>query len=339
MRITTTDKLPDINIAGLNKILQIKPDVSTETHESQKEAREGEHVTYLHPEQNTKLKDYPKYEEVHVDHKSTFLHPAIKGKRDLIDWVMTMLGYPLVTVELRDNHYDAAIQNALYTYTKYANFPHKYMLKSSNEYVPGVGIDLSKENVVQVTEVQYGVDFSGWGTVLPWMINRTSTGNYGSGNLAGSFITYHNFVEFKKMAQRVLSTQPDWQYNIAAKRLVLIPEPRNMRPYSQPPYHSELWPYPELRGKPDPRWGVPMVLEVEIEPPLDELYSNEHVRRLTLAYCKILLGQIRGKYEGITLPGGGSVSKDIGAEGKEELDKTLENLRSETAGMPEVFFA
>ena len=48
---------------------------------------------------------------------------------------------------------------------------------------------------------------------------------------------------------------------------------------------------------------------------------------------------MRGKYDGITLPGGGSVSKDIGAEGKEELEKTMENLRSETAGMPEVFFA
>ena len=148
MKITTTDKLPDLNIAGLNKILQIKPDVSDETLKAKREAREGEHVTYLHPEQNTELKDYPKYEEAKVDHKSTFLHPAIKGKRDLIDWVLTMLGYPLVTVELRENHFDAAIQNALYTYTKYANFPHKYMLKSSRQYVPKLGIDLSKENVV-----------------------------------------------------------------------------------------------------------------------------------------------------------------------------------------------
>ena len=148
MKITTTDKLPDLNIVGLNKILQIKPDVSTETHEAQKEARQQEHITYLHPEQNTDLKDYPKYEEAHVNHKSTFLHPAIKSKRELIDWVMTMLGYPLVTVELRDNHYDAAIQNALDLYSKYATFSRKYLLKSSNEYVPMVGIDLSKENVV-----------------------------------------------------------------------------------------------------------------------------------------------------------------------------------------------
>ena len=72
-----------------------------------------------------------------------------------------------------------------------------------------------------------------------------------------------------------------------------------------------------------------MVIEAEIEPPLEELYCQEHVKRLTLAFCKIMLGQIRGKYDGIGLPGGGSVSKEIGAEGKEELDRLTEGLRSE----------
>lgn len=109
MKITTTDKLPDLNVVGLNKILQIKPDVGNDTKKEQHEARKDEHVTYLHKEQNIPLKDYPKYEEAHVDHTSTFLHPAIKSKRELIDWVLTMLGYPLVTVELRENHFDAAI--------------------------------------------------------------------------------------------------------------------------------------------------------------------------------------------------------------------------------------
>ena len=200
MKITTTDRLPDINVAGLNKILQIKPDVSDETLKERHEARKGEHATYLHPEQETPLKNYPKYEEPKTTHESTFLHPAVKSKQELIDWVMTMMGYPLVTIELKENHYNVAIQNALMLYTKYATFPRKYVLKSSRQYIPKVGLDLSRENATQVTDLQYGIDFSGWGVVLPWMINRTSTGNYGSGNLAGSFVTYHNFVEFKKMA-------------------------------------------------------------------------------------------------------------------------------------------
>ena len=48
------------------------------------------------------------------------------------------------------------------------------MLKSSKDYEPGVGIDLSRENVVQVYDVQYGADFSNWGVIMPWMINRSS---------------------------------------------------------------------------------------------------------------------------------------------------------------------
>ena len=82
-----------------------------------------------------------------------------------------------------------------------------------------------------------------------------------------------------------------------------------------------------------------MILEVECEPPVWELYQEEHVKRLTLAYAKIILGNVRGKYDGITLPGGGSITKDIGAEGKEELNQIMENLRKECAGMPEVYFA
>ena len=183
------------------------------------------------------------------------------------------------------------------------------------------------------------MDFSNWGTMLPWMINRTSSGHYGSGNLAGSFITFHNYVEFKKMAARLMSSEPDWQYNRVAKRLVLIPEPR--RHHMQdctPPYHSEINPHGHLTH-PDFRNGIPMILEVECEPPVWELYQEEHVKRLTLAYAKIILGNVRGKYDGITLPGGGSITKDIGAEGKEELNQIMENLRKECAGMPEVYFA
>lgn len=82
-----------------------------------------------------------------------------------------------------------------------------------------------------------------------------------------------------------------------------------------------------------------MVLEIEVEPPIEELYCNEHVKKLTLAFCKIMLGQIRGKYEGITLPGGGNVAAKIGDEGQQELEKILENLKAETAFGQEVFFA
>lgn len=340
MRIQTTDKLPEIDVAGINRVLQIHPDVHQPTQEAIDQARAEEQATPLRAEQSMELRNFPRYEEAHVQADATFMHPALRSKRELVDWVLTMLGYPLVGVELRQNHFDAAINNALLMYTKYATFPKRYLLKSTRDYVPGVGIDLSRENVCQVYEVNLGVDFSNWGTVLPWMVNRTQTGYHGSGNLAGSFITYHNFTEFKSMARRLLSSEPDWQFNQVSKRLVLIPEPPLCpREFdAKPPYHSELWPNPDL-GHTERLREMPMVLEVECEPPLEELYCTEHVRRLTLAYCKIILGQIRGKYDGISLPGGGSVSKEIGAEGKEELAKLQETMRSEVSMGQEVFFA
>lgn len=105
-----------------------------------------------------------------------------------------------------------------------------------------------------------------------------------------------------------------------------------------PPYHSELYPHEHLTHD-DFRLGIPMVLEVECEPPLQELYYEEHVKRLTLAYCKIMLGEIRGKYDSVGLVAGGTVSKEIGQEGKEELDKIMENLRAETSFGQAFFFA
>ena len=194
MKITPTDKLPDLNVVGLNKILQIKPDNHIGTLKRQDEARKDEHIEYLHHEQNAELKDFPKCENIMVDDKSTFMNPAIKSKRNLIDWVLAMLGYPLVTVELAEVHFNTAIQNALEIYTKYATFPRKYLIKSSFDYEPGVGIDLSRENVAQVYDLQYGHDFSAWGCIFSWMTNRTSNGMYGSGNLTGSFIDRKSVV-------------------------------------------------------------------------------------------------------------------------------------------------
>ena len=79
MKITTTDKLPDLNIVGLNRILNIHPDVHDGTKEKIEEARKNDNPTPLHPEQEIEKRNYPKYEEAKVEADATFLHPAIKS--------------------------------------------------------------------------------------------------------------------------------------------------------------------------------------------------------------------------------------------------------------------
>ena len=63
------------------------------------------------------------------------------------------------------------------------------------------------------------------------------------------------------------------------------------------------------------------------------LYNNEWVRDYTQALAKIQIGRNRSKYEGITLPGGGTINgqvwKDEGQSEKEKLEEELYSKWSE----------
>ncbi len=42
-------------------------------------------------------------DEVHINPNSTWINPGIKTLEQLKDWVLTKLGYPLVSIELTEN--------------------------------------------------------------------------------------------------------------------------------------------------------------------------------------------------------------------------------------------
>lgn len=71
----------------------------------------------------------PKY-DVHVEPESTYLNPKINSKKELVDWCLIHLGYPMLTVELTDEHFNVAIADALSLYSKYATFQTKYLAVS-----------------------------------------------------------------------------------------------------------------------------------------------------------------------------------------------------------------
>ena len=262
----------------------------------------------------------PLHDPIEVSGESTFIHKQIQSKQECFDWILSMLGYPLVTAELNESHLNTALSNALQTYTEYAYYPDQYILEWTAHYDKELGFDLSKYNVASVSEIEVGRRDMCW---FDWPMFTNKRGYQGSGTWAGSFITYHNLVEFREMARRLLAADYDFTYSRKTKYLTLFPPPpippkRELMPFPQdPPEHIKK------------RMGVPVVITAQIEPPLWELYGEMMVRRLALAWAKIILGQIRGKFEGITLPGGGNVSKEIGTEGKEELEKLEEKLRTD----------
>ena len=256
-----------------------------------------------------------------VTSDSTFLNPAIKSKTELKDWTFAMLGYPLVNVELTDAQFDVCIQNALQLYTKYAYFDDKYLMVDANNYEPGKGLDIKQWNVAVVKDMattrdaMYGIGSSDFFFGWPAMLN----GQYGGGpffgstygnymNWSGGFVTYHNFVEFTELAKRMTGSNPDFRYDRTTKRLMIFPEPRKRFRH--------------------PNW---VLLTVECEPPIEELLGNEYVRKICLAYAKIILGNVRKKFSSVQLVGGGTIDTSIGDEGREELNYIIENIRKDEA--------
>lgn len=260
--------------------------------------------------------------------ENTYLHPSITAKDELKNWVLTQLGAPLITIELTDAQLDVCIGDALQLYSKYAYFPERYIVVNLKDYQydstdpRNEGLCLSQWNVAVVNDVAAGYErmmgvgandmFFGW----PAFFNGTTgLGGFGglggstfasnNGNWVGGFTTFHNVHEFLDLAHRLTGANPDWIYNRKKQLLQLIPPPRDV-----------------TRN----RW---IVLTVECEPDLDELYGEEYVRRITLAKAKILLGTIRSKFQGVNLVGGGTIDTSIKDEGNQELQTILENIRND----------
>lgn len=214
---------------------------------------------------------------------STFLHPGIRTLKELKDWVLIKLGWPTVTVELTDEQLDSCVADAINVYSKYCYFEEKYLSINLKHYKPGVGIDISQFNVISIKDIAFqrdnmygmyadqffgpyayfGQGASGFGAPMF---------GFGNGNPVGGWVSYHNVVEFMHLCKLMTGSNPDWSYDRRTKILVLMPEPKCV--------DKDQF----------------ALLTCNVEPPIEEYYANEWVRRLVLAEAKILLGTIRKKF-------------------------------------------
>lgn len=69
------------------------------------------------------------------------------------DWILTALGYPLLTVELDDNQLNTCIGNAIRIFTRYEYHPDSYLTVNLKYYKPGEGLDLHDFHIMSVKEI------------------------------------------------------------------------------------------------------------------------------------------------------------------------------------------
>lgn len=252
---------------------------------------------------------------------ATYINQRIRTREDLKAWVIRQLGSPLITVELTSEQLEDAIDNATILWTKYATMNIRYLTLNLAEYpaeneLEGTpeGFDLTDYRVAAVASISTGESFglNGGGDQLFGLSNSMLAGgsypffnHSGAGKSGGGWTTYQSVVEFIKLSKRMMATEFDFVYNPLTHRLRLYPNPLTI----------------PMQG-----WSC---IQCEVVPPDDELYGNEYIKRLTLAYAKITIGTIRKKFTSVTLPGGGQIDITIGDEGKEELKILIENIRKE----------
>ena len=286
--------------------------------------------------------------------QSTFLNPYITNVDQLIDWGLAKLGYPLIQVELTRVQMEICVADALEKYSKFANFDIRDILVPIDSYDPKLGLDLSRYNIADIHDISFKRDalLYGFGNDLffgtyAMMQSYAGSGvfpffnNVGTTN--GSWISLHNLHEHLQMIGRLTGSSPQWRYFRATKRLVITPTPRIRRPHvpCKPPVpppgplsgdvekpEPPPPPIPDPAEIYDPMNENTILLTCEVEPPPEELYGNEYVKRLFLALMKIQLGIVRKKFSSVQLIGGGTIDTSIGEEGKEEFDKAMEDLRT-----------
>lgn len=298
----------------------------------------------------------PDLPTIHVDSGiETFNNRILTTKKALIDHVLTMLGYPLITIELTPTQFDVCVSNACQLYTKYATFQERYMTIDLSDYTEDGGINLKKHNISQVKDITFASPMQLGMTTSELAFGMSGFVSQQASWRNFSFVSIQILHEYKELAERMLFPKPDWTYNNITGMLTMYPPPWHMlerfggmymvgstnfycgRFNSQ--HCSTCTDQSRCHG--GYRCGcIPAIITVEIEPPLEELYSNDVIKTLTFGYAKILLGTIRSKFSNVTLPGGGTVDGEtLRREGQEAIDGAVEMIRSTSSYGNQFFIA
>ena len=208
--------------------------------------------------------------------------------------------------------------DAIELYSKYASFDIQDLIVPISGYTLSGGLDLSEYNIADIHDISFRRDtlLYGFGEDIMFGQYAMMQGYAGSGIFpwfnaqgtagSGSWVSLHSLYEHLEMINRLTGSRLQWRYFKNSKILKITPAPK---------LHNN---------------GSDLILlTCEVEPPPEELYGNEYVKRIFLAKLKIQLGVVRKKFSSVQLIGGGTIDTTIGDEGKEEMNQIMEQLRQD----------
>ena len=254
--------------------------------------------------------------------------PTSDRKRaEIVDYVRMRLGDGIVDVELEQEHYEMAINQALIKYRQKAqnSVEESYcfldLLPEVQEYI------LPKEIQTVRAAFRRGIG-SVTGTTAsqfePFASGFLNTYMLQAGRVGG-LVNYELFVDYQKLTQKMFGGHLNFTFNPTTKKLTIV---RKMphgyggstgRDNNQNPYESVLlWVY---NIKPDQ-----MIMS--------DTYAYPWLQEYAYSFSKMLLGQAYSKFSQIAGPQGGATLNGAAmvGEAKEEMVKLEEDLKQYVDG-------
>jgi len=274
---------------------------------------------------------------------STNANPVINSYDSLAQRIRRQLGEPLVNVEIANEQIYDNIAQAMEYFTKYAGYTEEFLVFDSTKYIRGKGIDVATL-INQTTELStslspnlsagYDYDLGSYRRVLDCFsfnygestgINTLFTleqamaqqiySSYMIGNFGFDLTSWEILKGFIDTRTKVLAMTPHFRFDPKNQILRIIPEPIPEQTYLG-------------------------IVGCYIERPIKDIINERWVYRYTLALSKITVANVRGKFNGTNLMGGGSVNySDFMQQGiteRDALENELKNLSEDVT--PPMFF-
>lgn len=274
---------------------------------------------------------------------STNVNHKITSYSALAQRIRRQLGEPLVNIEVADEQIYDNIAIAMEFYTKYAGYTEEFLVFDSKKYTRGVGlkVDVMINQTAEMYKSDtpglsagYDYDLESWRRVLDCFsftygettgINTLFTleqamsqqiySSYMIGNFGFDLVTWEVLKGFIDTRNKVLAMTPHFRFDPKSQILRIIPEPIPDQTYMG-------------------------VVGCYIERPIKDIINERWIFRYSLALTKISVANVRGKFSGTNLFGGGSVNyadfQNQGIQERDALEAELKNSMEDQT--PPMFF-
>ena len=263
---------------------------------------------------------------------STFANSDINTYSDLIQRMKFNFGYPVMDIELCDDQFSEFINQAVELFTKYSGMTEEYLAFDSSSYPIGKGIHIPTVLANINESYQNGADDNlyrdfidpGSGEFrrcagvfsldtaehtgtdalfsLEYIYAQQAYYSYMLGSYGFDLVTWEALKQFLDLRKKMFSAVPRMLFDVHTQRLRLIPEPTTTR-------------------------GFIGIIGLYLERPVKDTLKERWVQHYAMALAKIAIGNIRTKYNGMTMFGGAQINgTDLLSQGLEEKTKLEDEM-------------